>query len=146
MAGILTLNAPESDVPVVVGVALARVVLAVASLTPNTALTLQPLGAVEVVTTKRTSVCAEANMYVTQEPVVVEEHAVLFPSKESGFTIVASEVAAGADHVPSPLQKVEEDAPVPLLRFPTGRLPVTSKARLTEAQVGAALSLSVRGN
>jgi len=85
-------------------------------------------------------------MYVTQEPVVVEEHAVLFPSKESGFTIVASEVAAGADHVPSPLQKVEEDAPVPLLRFPTGRLPVTSEARLTEAQVGAALSLSVRGN
>jgi len=53
-------------------------------------------------------------MYVTQEPVVVEEHAVLFPSKESGFTIVASEVAVGAAQVPSPRQNVEEDAPVPL--------------------------------
>ena len=32
---------------------------------------------------------------------------------------------AGVAHVPSPLQNVEEDAEVPLLRLPTGRLPVT---------------------
>ena len=32
---------------------------------------------------------------------------------------------AGAAHVPSPRQNVEDDAEVPLFRFPTGRLPVT---------------------
>lgn len=31
----------------------------------------------------------------------------------------------GVAHVPSPRQKVDADAFVPLLRFPTGRLPVT---------------------
>src|SRR6516162_3788661 len=33
---------------------------------------------------------------------------------------------APAAHVPSPRQNVDELAPVPLFRFPTGRLPVTS--------------------
>lgn len=32
---------------------------------------------------------------------------------------------AGVAHVPSPRQKVEDDALVPLLRFVTGKLPVT---------------------
>jgi len=35
--------------------------------------------------------------------------------------------------VPSPRQKVEAEAPVPLFKFVTGRLPETSLARLTSA-------------
>ena len=37
----------------------------------------------------------------------------------------------GVAHVPSPRQNVALDAPVPLLRLVTGKLPVTSLARLT---------------
>jgi len=42
------------------------------------------------------------------------------------------EPPVGAAHVPSPRQNVEEEALVPPLRLPTGRLPVTSAERLTE--------------
>ena len=35
--------------------------------------------------------------------------------------------------MPSPRQKVEAEAPVPLFKFVTGRLPETSLARLTSA-------------
>ena len=41
-----------------------------------------------------------------------------------------STLPGGVPHVPSPRQKVPPEAPVPLLRFATGRLPVTSVARL----------------
>ena len=37
----------------------------------------------------------------------------------------------GVAHVPSPRQKVEADAPVPLFRLLTGRLLVTAVERLT---------------
>ena len=39
--------------------------------------------------------------------------------------VVTVPVPAGVDHVPSPLQKVDEDADVPELRLVTGRFPVT---------------------
>src|ERR1051325_3157639 len=38
---------------------------------------------------------------------------------------------AGVAQVPSPLQNVVLDAPVPLFKFPMGRLPVTAFARFT---------------
>ena len=41
------------------------------------------------------------------------------------LTSVTSPVPEGAAHVPSPLQKVLEEADVPEFRLPTGRLPVT---------------------
>ena len=50
---------------------------------------------------------------------------------------IVSAPAAGADHVPSPRQNVDDEALVPLLRFVTGRLPVTPLARLICAQAGA---------
>jgi hypothetical protein len=37
-----------------------------------------------------------------------------------------------ADHVPSPRQKVEAEALVPLFKFVTGKLPVTLVAKLTK--------------
>lgn len=40
-------------------------------------------------------------------------------------------VPGGVAQVSAPLQKVVGDAPVPLFRFPTGRLPVTSEPSLT---------------
>jgi len=46
-------------------------------------------------------------------------------------------VAGGLAHVPSPLQNVLLLALVPLFRFVTGRLPVTSAVRLTAAKDGA---------
>jgi hypothetical protein len=39
---------------------------------------------------------------------------------------VTSPLPAGAAHVPSPRQNVDEDALVPELRFATGKLPVTA--------------------
>ena len=48
---------------------------------------------------------------------------------------------AGVAQDPSPRQNVELDAPVPLLRFPTGRLPVTWLARLTLANVPPSVRL-----
>jgi hypothetical protein len=47
----------------------------------------------------------------------------------------ASAFVGGAAHVPSPLQKVEEVADVPLLRFPTGRFPVTWLVKFINALV-----------
>lgn len=54
------------------------------------------------------------------------------PVMQSGVTAVADTlltvpppVPGGVAHVPSPRQKLVEDAPVPLLRFAGGRLPVT---------------------
>ena len=47
----------------------------------------------------------------------------------------ALEPPLGVAHVPSPRQKVEDDALVPLLRFVTGRFPVTSAVRLTRLVV-----------
>jgi hypothetical protein len=44
---------------------------------------------------------------------------------------------AGLAQVPSPLQKVEPEAPVPLLRFPTGRFPVTWVVSPILPQLGA---------
>ena len=46
-------------------------------------------------------------------------------------------VAGGLAHVPSPLQNVLEEAPVPLFRLATGRFPVTSAVRLTAEKLGA---------
>jgi hypothetical protein len=48
------------------------------------------------------------------------------PVKE---TLVTVPVPVGAAHVPSPRQKVVEDAEVPEFRLVTGRLPVTPVAR-----------------
>jgi hypothetical protein len=45
------------------------------------------------------------------------------------FIVVTVPEPAGADHVPSPRQKVIELAPVPLLRLVTGRLPMTPVLR-----------------
>ena len=45
----------------------------------------------------------------------------------------------GATQVPSPLQKVEDVAPVPELRFVTGKFPVTPLLRSTCAQAGLLL-------
>ena len=47
------------------------------------------------------------------------------PLAETTETLVTVPAPAGVAHVPSPRQKVEDDAPVPLLRLVTGRLPVT---------------------
>jgi hypothetical protein len=43
----------------------------------------------------------------------------------------------GVAQVPSPRQKVEDEALVPELRLVTGRLPVTSAERLTAPKVGS---------
>lgn len=48
---------------------------------------------------------------------------------ESGFEVSASPLPEGVAHVPSPRQKVDPLALVPLLRFVTGRLPVMSVAK-----------------
>lgn len=55
--------------------------------------------------------------------------------------MVETPVPAGATHVPSPRQKVEAEADVPLFRLLTGRLPVTSADRLTAPNVGAPVAL-----
>lgn len=58
--------------------------------------------------------------------------------KKAG-TVIATEVTVpipapdGVFHVPSPHQKVTELAPVPLLRFVTGRFPDTCVAKLMSA-------------
>ena len=44
-------------------------------------------------------------------------------------TLVTVPPPAGVAQVPSPLQKVDELAPVPLLRFATGRLPETCQGK-----------------
>lgn len=44
--------------------------------------------------------------------------------------------AEGAAHVPSPRQNVDDDADVPELRLPTGRLPLTPVASATCAHAG----------
>ena len=54
----------------------------------------------------------------------------LSPTEADGL---APAELAGVAHVPSPRQKVEDEAEVPLFRFDTGRLPLTSEARLTVA-------------
>ena len=41
------------------------------------------------------------------------------------LTSVTSPEDEGVAHVPSPLQKVEEEALVPEFKLPTGKLPVT---------------------
>ncbi len=46
-------------------------------------------------------------------------------------------VAGGLAHVPSPLQNVLDDAAVPLFKFVTGRLPVTSALNETDPKLGA---------
>src|ERR1051326_1277084 len=48
---------------------------------------------------------------------------------------------AGVAHVPSPLQKVELLAEVPEFKLVTGRLPVTSAARLTAPNEGTPAAL-----
>jgi hypothetical protein len=57
---------------------------------------------------------------------------VRFPT---GFAI-ASHVTDGGAQVESPRQNVFAVAPVPELRLPTGRFPLTSVARLTDPKVG----------
>src|SRR5262245_58571985 len=47
----------------------------------------------------------------------------------------------GAAHVPSPRQNVAEVAPVPLFKFVTGKLPLTSVESTTEANEGAPAAL-----
>lgn len=44
----------------------------------------------------------------------------------------------GIAHVPSPRQNVEAEAPVPLFKLPTARLPVTPEDRLTDGMRAAA--------
>src|ERR1700740_1427190 len=60
------------------------------------------------------------------------------PLAETTETEVTVPVLA---HVPSPRQNVELDAPVPLLRLVTGRLPVTCVARLTPESVPPSVRL-----
>src|ERR1700734_1828586 len=55
-------------------------------------------------------------------PVIGDGLTTILPS---AAVIETPEVPAGVAHVPSPRQNVVFDAPVPELRFPTGRLPVT---------------------
>ena len=74
------------------------------------------------------------------------ETAVVFPPSTSWLRVsVAAAVTfplpAGVAHVPSPLQKVELEAPVPELRFVVGRLPVTSAVKLTAPNVGRPAAL-----
>ena len=64
-------------------------------------------------------------------------------------TFGSSSVNEGDDHVPSPRQNVVADAPVPLARLPTARLPLTWLARLIDAVVHttcvpAALAVQIR--
>ncbi len=56
-------------------------------------------------------------------------------STEVAVLVEASPPVGGVTHVPSPLQKVEEEALVPLFRLATGRLPVTPVARDTFVMV-----------
>lgn len=58
-------------------------------------------------------------------PVVLSNRARALSVEEDGPVTSPDPPPAGVAHVPSPRQKVEDDAPVPLFRFATGRLPVT---------------------
>jgi hypothetical protein len=48
---------------------------------------------------------------------------------------------AGVAHVPSPRQKVLEEADVPAFKFVTGKLPVTSAERETAPKEGTPAAL-----
>jgi hypothetical protein len=52
---------------------------------------------------------------------------------------------AGVAQVPSPRQKVEPDALVPLFRLPTGRLPRSAYATVTLAESACPLTVRVVG-
>lgn len=56
-------------------------------------------------------------------------------STEEAVLVEASPPTGGVAHVPSPRQKVDDEAEVPELRFVTGRLPVTPEARDTLVMV-----------
>lgn len=76
---------------------------------------------------------------VPSEPRV--ETAVVLPPITNWLSVsvppaVTFPLPAGVAHVPSPLQKVELEAEVPLFKFVTGRFPVTSADRLTAPNVG----------
>lgn len=81
---------------------------------------------------------------VPKEPRV--ETAVAFPPSTSWLMVsvpaaVTLPDPAGVAHVPSPRQKVELDADVPLFRLATGKLPVTSATRLTAPNDGTPAAL-----
>jgi len=71
---------------------------------------------------------------VTVPPVNGELNTILVTVPEPG----------GAAHVPSPRQKVDALALVPLFKFVTGRFPETSVAKLTAAKLGAPPALPCR--
>jgi len=63
---------------------------------------------------------------------VMRDEKVLFPVNvllSVRSVVLAPLPPAGVAHVPSPRQKVDAEADVPLLRFVTGRLPVTPVER-----------------
>src|SRR6266446_1595550 len=80
----------------------------------------------------------------TSVPLVVIGEPVTVELKTTPSPVMATEVTVpvpATAHVPSPRQKVEEVAPVPLLRWVTARFPLTSLARSTAPNVGAPAAL-----
>jgi hypothetical protein len=62
-------------------------------------------------------------------------------SGELNTILVTVPLPGGADHVPSPRQKVEALALTPPARLVTGKFPVTSAARFTAAKLGRPAAL-----
>lgn len=75
-------------------------------------------------------------VYSPSTPLLLNSTRVLVPLVMVVEPMVSPPPAAGAAHVPSPRQNVDADAPVPLLRFPTGRFPVTPFDRSICAHAG----------
>jgi hypothetical protein len=67
-------------------------------------------------------VIASVPELVTGEPPTVSHAGVVSP------TLVTVPAPEGVAHVPSPRQYVDDEAPVPEFRFPTGKFPVTPPA------------------
>jgi hypothetical protein len=75
---------------------------------------------------------------IVPDPVIGDpETPKILPPGTPKATEVTVPPPAGVAHVPSPLQKVEAEADVPLLRLVTGKLPETSAVRSTALNVGA---------
>ena len=81
----------------------------------------------------RVKLCTAANRSTTAlvvgAPIAIDERSYGAPTFD------------GVAQVPSPRQKVEEEALVPEFRFPTGRFPVTSAERLTAPKLPAPAAL-----
>jgi len=109
---------------------------------PPQKIQLSRLGAVAMFTSVKVEV-AVVDVAVKLVPVIAPAFVRAKPPPLMADVHGVCEPPAGVAHVPSPRQKVDADAPVPLFKLATGRLPVTSDARFTRA-VATAPAVALR--